>query len=49
MEVQFLDFQKTCCFNNKDHYIVAYVHENNFVVIITITLFFLKTTTIDLL
>jgi hypothetical protein len=25
MEMQFLDFQKSFCFNNKDHYIVAYV------------------------
>jgi len=43
MEVQFLDFQEYCCFNNKDHYIVAYALKDNFVVIITITVdFFLN-------
>ncbi len=40
MEVKFLNFLKSCCFNNKDHYIVSYVLEDNFVVIITITLEF---------
>jgi hypothetical protein len=38
LEVQFLDFKKSFCFNNKDRYIIAYVLKDNYVVIITITL-----------